>query len=148
MSTDYEKFEKQMREQDAKLPKEGAHVPIGVKDEKGNLLILGGHKVNLWRLASGGYAIGNETAPDPRQAVKIYNQYNNTELQDDYVLEIFGRWYEKQTTIVARVPSRTDPSRTYTVRRNPSGELTCECQGWMFRGYCWHTEAVKELTNA
>lgn len=51
----------------------------------------------------------------------------------------------KQSTVVASVPSKTDPSKTYTVRKGPNGELTCECQGFLHRRECWHTTATREL---
>lgn len=143
MSTDYEKFTEYMKKQDAKLP----GISIGMKDEKGNLLILGGHKANLWRLSSGLYAVGGDKTVSSEQAIELYNLYNSTNLSPDYIWKVFEPWYEKQNVIVARVPSRTNPSVSYTVRRNLSGELTCECMGWVYRRECWHTEAVSELTK-
>ena len=148
MTTDYEKFEEHMREQDAKFPSPGRKVSVGQKDEQGNLLILGGHRADLWRSKNGLYFIAGDAFANSEQAMELYNSLNETKLPLDYVWKGFQVWYEKQLVVVANVPSRTDPTRTYAVRRNPSGELTCECQGWMYRGYCWHTEAVKELSSA
>ena len=148
MSTDYEKFVKVMEEKDAKLPSEKPHISIGMKDEKGNLLILGGWKADLWRLSSGLYTVGNDTTASMEQAMVLYNQYNNAKYQLDYIWKVFQLWYEKQFVIVANVPSRTNPNVTYAVRKSPDGKLSCECQGFMYRGECWHVEAVKELTNA
>ena len=148
MSNDYDKFAEYMKKQDSILPSDKPSVSVGMKDEKGSLLILGGYKANLWRLSSGLYAVGGVRTSLPEQAMELYNQYNGTSLPLDYVWKVFEPWYEKQFVIVARVPSRTDPNRSYTVRKSPSGELSCECYGYMFRRACWHTEAVKELTNA
>jgi len=148
MATDYEKFVEHMKKEEAKLPSDKPSISIGMKDEKGSLLILGGHKTNLWRLPSGLYAVGGDITAQEEEAVKSYNQYNGTNLQSDYIWKVFQPWYEKQNVIVAKVPSRTIPSMSYAVRKNLSGELTCECPGFTYRGECWHTEAVKELTNA
>lgn len=147
MTTDYEKFEAEMKEKDAQLPSDGPKISIGMKDEKGSLLILGGHKANLWQLKTGLYAVAGDITASPDKAIEAYNLYNGTNLPLDYIWMQFEPWYQKQYVIVANVPSRSDPSKTYTVRRNPSGELTCECPGYIFRRECWHIEAVKDLTN-
>lgn len=147
MTTDYEKFEAEMKERDTKLPSDGPITSIGMKDEKGSLLILGGHKANLWQLKSYLYAVAGEVTAAADKAIELYNEYNGTKLPSDYIWMQFEPWYQSQYKLVANVPSKSDPNRTYAVRRNPSGELTCECLGFTFRGYCWHTEAVKELSN-
>jgi len=146
VSTDYEKFTEFMKEQDTKSS-EDTQISMGMKDAKGSLLILGGSKANLWMLASGLYAVGGDKTVLPEEAVKAYNLYNGTNLPLDYITEVFEPWYEKQFTIVANVPSRSNPNVSYTVRRSPSGELSCECPGFTFRRECWHVDAVKELTS-
>ena len=124
-----------------------SNVHIGMKDEKGSLLILGGHKANLWRLSSGPYAVGGDRTTSVEQAIEGYNLYNGSNLPTDYIWKVFEPWYEKQNTIVAQVPSKTNPDVSYTVRRNPSGELSCECKGYIYRHECWHIDCVKELTS-
>ena len=149
MSTEYEKFTEHMRKQDAKLPIEKSSVSIGVKDENGNLLILGGWKANLWRLRDGLFAVGEDRTVAADYAIELYNFYNGSKLPVDYIQTVFEPWYEKQYIIVAKVPSRTNPRKSYNVTRSPEGELICDpkCRGFKFYGYCWHTEAVKELTS-
>lgn len=147
MTTDYEKFVKHMQELDSRRTPEGRKVSVGQKDEKGSLLILGGHKVDLWQLKNGLYSVAGEVTAEAEKAIESYNLYNSTKLKLDYIWEVFKPWYNEQNVIVAQVPSKSDPSRTYTVRRNPSGEYTCECLGFRFRGDCWHTQATKELSN-
>lgn len=140
----WDEFERHMRKQDEEADSPG--ISIGHKDKGGNLLILGGHKANLWRLDSGLFSIAGERIADPEDAIMLYNQYNGTSIPLNYIRETFIPWYEKQFTIVANVPSRTS-NKTYTVRKGPSGELLCECPGFRFRHECWHIEATKELIN-
>ena len=146
MSTDYEEFVEYMKEKDSK-PSEEPQISVGMKNSKGSLLILGGHKANLWMLTSGLYAVGGDKTVLPEEAIKNYNLYNSTNLPVNYISEVFIPWYEKQFTIVANVPSRSNPNVSYTVRRSPSGKLSCECPGFTYRHSCWHVEAVEELIS-
>jgi len=122
-------------------------VTVGTTDKRGSLLILGGHKVNLWRLANGLFAVGGNTLLDPKTAVSVYNEYNETDLREDYITEVFEPWYREQFKVVAEVPSSRDPNKKYLVKQGPDGSLTCECPGYYFRRECWHTQAVKELSS-
>ena len=145
--TEYERFEAEMKKRDAKLPSFKPGISIGMKDEKGNLLVLGGHKVNIWLLASGKYAVAGDITDSGVEAVILYNQYNGTKLDTDHIWKVFWPWYRSKDILVAMVPSSSDPNVEYAVRKNLSGELTCECRGFQFYHHCWHTDAVKEIAN-
>lgn len=135
----YQEFEQYMRNKDEK-----SDITVGKKDKGGNLLILGGAHANLWQLASGLFDVASEKFADDEEAVKCYNQYNSSELRLDYIRTVFMPWYEKQFKVVTEVPSATSDKK-YTVRRDPNGNLTCECMGFRFRRACWHIDAIKEL---
>jgi len=148
--TDYEKFLEDMKEKDAKLPSDGPKISIGMKDEKGSLLILGGHKAKLWQLKTGLYAVAGEVTADASKAIELYNQYNNTKLASDYIWMVFEPWYKKQYKIIATVPSSRDPNLKYNITQGPNGEILCDprCKGFRHYGHCWHTDMIKELINA
>ena len=136
----WDEFEAYMREQDKKP---STDFPIGRTDKGGNLLILGGHKVNLWRSKNGLFDVAGEKTASEEEAVKLYNLYNSTSIKEDHISTVFAPWYEKQFKVVTEVPSASS-NKLYTIRRNPDSKLTCECLGFMFRGNCWHVEVVKE----
>ena len=136
----WSEFEKYMRAEDEKP---STDVPMGGTDKGGNLLILGGHRVNLWRSKNGLFDVAGEKTASAEEAVRLYNLYNSTSIKEDHISTVFAPWYEKQFKVVTEVPSASS-DKLYTVRRNPDGKLTCECPGFTFRGTCWHIEAVKE----
>lgn len=43
-------------------------------------------------------------------------------------------------TTVARFESRSRPGNFYTVERLDTGELSCDCPGWIYKRRCWHVE--------
>jgi len=45
------------------------------------------------------------------------------------------------------VPSQTTSNTLYLVRK-VDGSLTCDCDGWFFRGKCKHVTAVAAKLNA
>lgn len=141
MDNSYEAFVREMTEDDA------AGLTIGMRDKRGNLLILGGWRSNLWRLKNGLYAVGEEITASTELAVEAYNRINTTKYPLDYIEAKFNPWYEKQVEYIL-VPSRTYPGESYKVRKEPGGKLSCECRGFTYRGDCWHVQAVRELTNA
>ena len=137
----WDEFERHMKVKDEK-----ASVSVGKRDKGGNLFILGGHMANLWRLKNGLYEVNGEKVASEEDAVELYNSYNGTTLRLDYVSAVFNPWYEKQFKVVAEVPSATS-NAVYTIRRNPDGKLLCECKGFMFRGTCWHVEAIENAED-
>jgi hypothetical protein len=51
---------------------------------------------------------------------------------------------------LATLPSRSDPKKSYTVKRNPeSGAITCDCPGWIYSRReprsCRHTLVFEKL---
>ena len=142
MDNSYEAFVREMTEDDA------AGLTIGMRDKRGNLLILGGRGGNLWRLKNDLYAVSKEITASTELAVEAYNKANNTKLALDYIETIFNPWYEKQVEYIL-VPSRTTPGETYKVTKEPGGKIVCDpkCRGFRHYGHCWHTDAVKELTS-
>lgn len=47
-----------------------------------------------------------------------------------------------------KVKSSSVKDKTYTVRVFPSGEIRCECPGFVFGGQCKHVlEVVEKLSN-
>ena len=47
------------------------------------------------------------------------------------------------------IKSRTTPGKTYNVTLNKrTGQYTCECKGFEYRGYCSHIETVKNDFNS
>lgn len=145
MPTDVElwkEFEQYMRNQDEK-----DNVSVGQRDKGGNLLILGGHKANLWRLKSGLYSTGGETTPFGEEAVELYNGFNNTTLRSDYIRAVFNPWYANQFRVIAQIPSDSKPGVIYDIVRTPEGELLCDpkCEGFRFRHDCKHVQYVRQI---
>jgi len=149
LSNDYEKFLEHTRREEDKLPTGSPSLSIGMKDGKGNLLLLGGRNSKLWKLSTGEYAVHNTCTFSEEEAMKAYNEANGTNWKLDYISKQFKPWYEKQFPIVAVVPSRSTPGETYNVTRDPNGKLICDlkCRGFRHYGHCWHTDAVKELKD-
>lgn len=119
---------------------------IGMRDKRSNLLVLGGKRSNLWRLSNGLYAVDNEVTASPEASIEAYNKVNETKLELDYIEQWYKPWDKKQVKYVL-VPSRTNPSKSYKVKTEPGGYISCECQGFMYRGSCWHVNAVRELSK-
>lgn len=82
---------------------------------------------------------------------------------DDFLENWFGpsdEWAPKMTreelaslVTVATVPSRSDKSRTYTVKMNPTTqELSCDCPGWIYSKRdprsCRHTIVFAAVAEA
>jgi len=143
MDNSYAAFVREMTEDDA------VGLTIGMRDKRGNLLILGGWRSNLWRLKNGLYAVNEEMTASTELAVEAYNRINTTKQPLDYIETVFNPWYEKQVEYIL-VPSRTDPGVSYKVTKEPGGKIVCDpkCRGFRHYGHCWHTDAVRELTNA
>ena len=54
---------------------------------------------------------------------------------------------------LAQLPSRSDPKKIYTVKRNPlNGVITCDCPGWIFSKReprsCRHTLVFEKLFSS
>lgn len=144
---DYEKFEAYMRQRDSRIDEE-RHLSIGMKDDVGRLLVLGGRNASIWRTPDGLYRVDQDILIGPELAVTRYNQLNSTKLPTSHITEYFNPWYAKQWRIVTEVPSRTKVGVTYSVSMGPGGQLACDtsrCLGYRFRGTCWHIEAVRDL---
>ena len=133
-----------MRKEDGKP---STDVIIGGTDKGGNLLVLGGHKVNLWRLDNGLYEVAGEKTALATEAIKLYNLYNSTTIQEDYISAVFYPWYEKQFKVIAEIPSDSIPGLNYKIRRAPDGKIVCDpkCIGFRIRGTCKHVEYIKQV---
>ena len=138
----YTQFVKEMEGKD----NDAKGLSIGMKNKKGDLLILGGWRSNLWQAQNGLYRLDTATCITPEDAIEFYNRYNQTNLQLDYIEKVFEPWFDRQIKRY-QVPSRSGRKRPYTVKKYPDGSLTCTCTGFQFRQKCWHTTAIKELTN-
>lgn len=60
--------------------------------------------------------------------------------------------YLKSKKVVAKVPSRTDPSKTYEVKELPSGRLGCSCNDWKFNhsvngSDCVHIKSMSKTAS-
>ena len=148
MSSDYEKFLEHMKKEEKEDTPKSPSLSIGMKDEKGSLLLLGGRKSRLWQLHSGEYAVGNLRTNNTVVAMQAYNVANGTGQALDYITQQFLPWYKRQTKLILTVPSSRPGYPPYHVRRESDGRLTCECLGFIHYGYCWHIDAVKEYENA
>lgn len=137
-------FEKHMREEDEKP---STDVPMGGTDKGGNLLILGGHRVNLWRSKNSLFDVAGKKTASAEEAVKLYNLYNNTSIREDHISAVFAPWYEKQFKVVAHIPSDSKPGVTYEIKRTPDGKLLCDprCEGFRYRGTCSHVKHVQQV---
>ena len=52
---------------------------------------------------------------------------------------------------LAEYASESNPDRTYKVKRDPNGTISCSCPAWRFKKldndrHCWHTQAVSAMT--
>jgi len=141
MDNSYERFVREVTDKE-----DSSGLSIGMRDKRGNLLVLGGWKSSLWQLKNGLYFVGNDIVASPVVAMQLYNQANNAGWDLDHIEKRFNPWYERQVEYIL-VPSRSDVNVSYKVRREPGGVLTCECRGFVYRGDCWHVQAVKELTS-
>lgn len=140
----WKEFEAHMRKEDTKP---STDVIIGGTDKGGNLLILGGHKVNLWRAENGLYEVAGEKTAFATEAIKLYNLYNGTSLREDYISTVFFPWYEKQFIVIAEIPSDSVPGLVYKIRRAPGGKVICDprCIGFRIRGTCKHVDYIKAV---
>lgn len=55
---------------------------------------------------------------------------------------------EKIYTTVAVFPSKSDPSKSYSVKQDQFGELSCDCRGWTIKKpgkprTCTHVQKVE-----
>ena len=65
--------------------------------------------------------------------------------------EISKQWEASKTTVrllveeeeVYNIPSNSDPSKSYIVKKSGRGEWTCSCPGFGFRRKCKHIDSVK-----
>lgn len=44
--------------------------------------------------------------------------------------------------VIGSYESSSSPGTMYQVRCSPSGEVTCNCKGWIFHKKCWHLTAA------
>jgi len=128
------------------VKEEPSNLSIGMRDLRGNLLVLGGQLGNLWLLKNGLFSVNGEVSATSSLAIEAYNKLNGTKLPLTYVEDWFLPWFEKQLSFI-EVPSATNPGISYKVRKEPGGTLSCECKGFRYRGDCWHVQAVKELAS-
>ena len=148
MSSDYEKFLEHMKREEKEDSPKSSNLSIGMKDEKGSLLLLGGRKSRLWQLRSGEYAVGGERTSNEEEAMKAYNRVNTTKWPLNYITKQFLPWYERQAHLILTVPSSRPGYPPYHVRKESDGKLSCECLGFFHYGHCWHIDAVKEFADA
>lgn len=134
-------------------------MPVGEKDKKGNLSILGGWKTDLYLLPTGQYLLeGVETqsiCQTPKKAIQTYNKLNNTSLPKDHIETIFWPWYLntiggeglplplETSTTVGKFESTSHPGDLHYVKRVPSGALICTCTGFGVYKHCWHINFIK-----
>lgn len=120
-------------------------VRLGERDSRGNLLVLGGWKANLWRSPTNMYFIGGNLTKSPGRAIEYYNQLNNTNIGLKYIQENFEPYLAKlNCEEVFDVPSNTTEGVIYKVRKHSDGSITCDCKGFMYRADCWHAQQVRE----
>jgi len=50
--------------------------------------------------------------------------------------------------LICTVPSSRSGQRAYDVWLLPSGELTCPCKGFRYRGECRHADFAREVLEA
>ena len=49
------------------------------------------------------------------------------------------QFQSRRPVVIARPQSKSDPSVQYMVKKYPSGELVCNCPGYLYRKSCRHT---------
>jgi len=83
------------------------------------------------------------------KALISYYEEPTEELKASEVLKDWvGKTISKEDSIIPRtikVPSATNPDKTYDVVVQPNGSIWCPCIGFANRHYCWHSNYVKEL---
>jgi len=127
---------------------------LGDKDSRGNILLLGGLAADAWLKPDGTYFLKMEDngeeipAPTYEDAISMYNELNNTKIEQFPTLEWIYRvrrrlamqsaetYLPSGAQIIAEYQGVTDPGIHYVYRLGNT--IRCTCKGFLYRGTCRH----------
>ena len=126
---------------------------IGEKDKKGNTLILGGWKADLFLTKEGLYFIDNQVTKEEEMALDLYNGLNNTSLKalpklptpNEPALPEGIKLPNTKGRILGIFESESNPGAYHFVIESLSGNIHCTCFGFRSPNSCWHYNSIMEL---
>ncbi|KKK85480.1 hypothetical protein LCGC14_2772880 [marine sediment metagenome] len=130
---------------------------IGNKDKEGNTLRLGGWKADVWQTPYNRFRVtvgDNFSAYETEEeAVKLYNDLNNTKLKVLPQLPIgTGEKppahipFPEGSKLLGVFESKSEPGTFHYTIQYPSGEISCTCKG-SIHGSHWHTDLIKDILS-
>ncbi len=129
-------------------------IQIGNQDELGNILILGGWKANLYQTPKGTFRLVEVKAGDchiagsEEEALRLYNQFNNTYLTSIPIPQLKEEGVELPFTkgkILGKFESSSQPGTFHYIIQPPKGEIYCTCFGFRAPNKCWHYRLIMDV---